>query len=81
MSDASVLAINMGTVFSIGFATLVLVLAGYKMGVNQSRRMARKCNRDHRRLEKWEKKLLKEQKKLEKQMNGLEPVKRFGLFN
>ena len=67
LSDANVLAIKIGTIFSIGFASLMLIRAGYKMGASQSRKMLRKCNKEYRRIERWEKKILREQKKREKE--------------
>lgn len=70
LSDANVLAIKMGTIFSIGFASLMLIKAGYKMGASQSRKMLRKCNKEYRRIAKWEKKILKEQEKREKEKLG-----------
>ena len=79
LSDANVLAIKMGTIFSIGFVSLMLIRAGYKMGANQSRKMLRKCNKEYHRIERWEKKILKEQKKREKEKLGSKSDKRWKL--
>lgn len=76
VSDANMLVIKMGTIFSIGFASLMLIRAGYKMGVTQSRRMTRKCNKEYRQLEKMKKKILKERKRQEKENLAVAPTKR-----
>ena len=75
-SDSSLLTSNIGTLLRIGFASLALISAGYKMGSRQSRKMLRKCNSEYRRLAKWERKLLKTQKRLEKERLGATTTKR-----
>ena len=76
-SDVSLLTIKIGTIFSVGFASLMLIRAGYRMGVGQSRKILRKCDKEYKRLEKLEKRILKEQKRQDNERLGISPAKRW----
>ena len=66
-SDGKVLAIGFGGILALGIGVGALVKMGYEFGVNQSRRILRRHDKDVRRMDKREKKWAKALKKSKKE--------------
>ena len=65
--DGKVLAIGFGGILALGIGVGALVKMGYEFGINQSRKILRRHDKDVRRMDKREKKWAKALKKREKE--------------
>lgn len=57
----------------LGLASLLLIRTGYEMGINQSRKILHRHDKDYRRMEKREKKIYKAHLKHEKEKREAGP--------
>lgn len=71
--DAGKMTMGFFGICGLGLASLLLIRTGYDMGLNQSRKILRRHDKDYRRMEKREKKVYKEQLRQEKERRESSP--------
>ena len=68
--EGNTLTMGLFGICGLGLTAYLLIRTGYEMGINQSRKILRRHDKDYRRMEKREKKFFKEQAKKEKREAG-----------
>lgn len=61
--DANTLTMGFFGICGLGLASLLLIRTGYEMGINQSRKILRRHDKDYRRMEKKERRIFKKMRK------------------